>query len=223
MTMSEATDDSHSWGAIAQPSALERVSGALSTDLAATLIAAFSGMPVAALLPVLTNALASGRHKERVERALGEIAETLEAHATAIRDLSDAQYKAINETVLTVLQTVEDEKLAYLKHAVRNLLKARDLRSQEADVLSRVIRDISADEMRFLIEHRDVERFQISDTEGDSSYLKIPVESGEALVVTGLISLGLLIPGEPTWDESGLFRYARVVPTLIELVAANDV
>lgn len=172
---------------------------------------------------MLTGALAAGRHKQRVEQILRDLSELLEVHSDAIRDLSDAQYKLVNETVLVVFQTVEDEKLAYLRAAVQNCLSIADLRPLEADVLSRIIRDISADELRFLIENKSVERFQISDTEGESEFVRIPVESREAVIVTGLISLGLLIPGEPTWDDSDLFRFASVVPQLIRLVTVDDV
>ena len=83
-----------------KPTALEKVSGNTGTEIAATLLAAFSGNPVAAILPVLTNALASGRHKQRVEKAINEIGAVLEEHSELLRNISDQQYKLINETEL---------------------------------------------------------------------------------------------------------------------------
>ena len=92
------------------PTALETVFGSKGTTIAATLLAAFSGNPVASLLPVLTNALASDRHKKRVENAVKEINIILEKHPEKLKNITDAQCKLINETVLTLFQTIEQEK-----------------------------------------------------------------------------------------------------------------
>lgn len=54
-------------------SVVESVSGNIITESALTAIAGISGGPLAALLPVLATSLASGRQKERVEKALVDI------------------------------------------------------------------------------------------------------------------------------------------------------
>ena len=120
-----------------RPSSLEIVMGNTGTDIAATLLAAFSGNPVAALLPVLTNALASGRHKERVEKTISEIESVLEEHSEQLIYINDQQYKLINETILAVFQAVDQSKIEYLKRVIRNTLNDGEIQSQERITISR--------------------------------------------------------------------------------------
>ena len=51
---------------IDRPSNLEKISGNLLSEIGMTVLATYFGTPLAALLPVLSNSLASGRHKKRV-------------------------------------------------------------------------------------------------------------------------------------------------------------
>ena len=208
-----------------KPSALEKVAGNTGTEIAATLLAAFSGNPVASLLPVLTNALASGRHKQRVEKAINEIGAVLEEHSDLLRNITDQQYKLINETVLSIFNTVDSDKLEYLKRVIRNTLDNNNIKSQEAELMSRVIRDMSAEEFRFLIENYSYNRIQLSKMEvadDKKEVLRVDPESREGLIVSGLISLGLLLPAEPTWDDSGLHRFSNVVAKLIALLREEN-
>lgn len=124
---------------ILPPSRLETVAGNLGTESALTLVGAFSGNPLAALLPVLSKSLASERQRKRVEAALTEISQELESHSDTLRNLSDSQYKLINESILALLHTTNAEKLSYLRKAVRNALEIRDLQPEESVFLSRII------------------------------------------------------------------------------------
>ena len=81
-------------------SKVKKAAGSLPTTIGATLLAAFSGTPLAALLPVLTSALASGRHKKRVEKAIVDIESDLERQKEKLIDLTDSQYKVVNESIL---------------------------------------------------------------------------------------------------------------------------
>jgi hypothetical protein len=207
---------------IENPTSLEKVAGNLGTGLAATLLAAFSASPVVAVLPVLTNALASGRHRRRVEKAIDDISKVLSQHELKLRNLTDSQYKLVNETVLALFSTVEKEKLEYLRRVAINALDASEIKPQETAVLSRLIRDLSADEVRFLLEHGTVERVQFSKTApGEIGPHHIDPDSPDGLVVSGLMSLGILIQAEPTWDDSGLLRYAPIVANLTQLLRAT--
>jgi hypothetical protein len=204
------------------PTGLERVSGNLGTEAALTLIGAFSGNPLAALLPILSSSLASERHKKRVEAALHEIDATLHKHEEQLRNLSDSQYKILNEVILAVLQTTDQEKISYLRRAVTNSLQIDDLQTQEAVVLGRIIRDISAEEADFLANNFQYDRVQVStaEAEHEMKVRNVKPDSAEGTVVTGLISLGLLTAAEPTWDESGLLRYSPIVAKLLVLLRA---
>lgn len=206
------------------PTILEKVTGDVVTESAFTLIAALSGNPLAVLLPVLNNALASGRMRRRVEAALLDIDTRLRLHEDKLSDLSDSQYKLLNETILAVLQSTDSEKLEYLRQAVDNCLSMSDLQLQESVVLSRVIRDISAEEVRFCIQNSSFDYVQlISSTPSDvQSVLAVDPEDRLALIVTGLMALGLLMPAEATWDGSGRLKFSSVVARLITLVQVNS-
>jgi hypothetical protein len=202
-----------------KPTALEKLTGSLATESAVTVIAALVGTPLAALLPVLTNALANGRHRARLEATLSQMNAVLEAQVEKVQRLSDEQYKLIGEAILATFQTLDEQKLDYLRRIVSNGLDQADLVPQEAAALSRIVRDISAEELKFLVEHSSVRRIQVAkEFVQENDVLRIPSESPETLIVLGLISLGLLMPGEPTWDDSDLYRFSGLKDKLLALV-----
>jgi hypothetical protein len=202
------------------PSALERLAGSTATEATLTIVGALAGGPLAPLLPVLSNALASGRQRERVTEALASIDQTLNDHSSQLAALTDEQYKLINETVLAVLHTTSEHKLSYLRTAVRNALALNDLLPQEAVVLGRIVRDVSAEEAAFLVAHFDYERVQLAKTPGEHEQrvLTVDPDSKEGLIVVGLVSLGLLTAAEPTYDDSGLLRFSAIVAKLLALL-----
>lgn len=202
------------------PTAVEKVSSHTATEAILTCVGALSGSPLAALLPVLTKSLASGRQKERVEAALANIDVTLNEHTDALRNLTDAQYKLVNETILALLQTTSAEKIEYLRRAVHNSLAVSGILPQEAVVLSRIIRDISAEEADFLVKNFHYDRIQVttSSPEHKEKVLVVAPSSPEGIVVTGLVSLGLLTAGESTWGDSGLLRFSPIVAKLLVLL-----
>lgn len=208
---------------LALPTAVEKVADSLPTEAALTLVGALSGNPLAALLPVLATSLASERHKRRVENELAEINALLKAHERELRNISDAQYKLINETILALLHTTSKEKLAYLRRAVKNSLEIADIQVDEAAVLSRLIRDISAEEADFLISNFSYQRLQLGVAQGTpEDILIVPTGGRHELVVSGLMSLGLVIPGGPTFDDGGTLRFSSVVVKLIALLQASS-
>lgn len=203
---------------------LEKLAGSLGVAGTLTSIAAMAGGPLAALLPVLTNSLAAERQKIRVENALAQIDQTLKAHSEALRNLTDSQYKLLNEVVLALLHSSDKEKIEYLRRAVHNtLLKGENILPQESVVLSRIIRDISAAEADFLIFNFHYDRIQLATNEAkhEQKVLTVPPNSDDGLIVTGLVSLGLLTAAEPTYDDSGLMRFSPIVAKLLVLLSNN--
>lgn len=204
---------------LTKPTALEKATGSLATELAATTIAALVASPLAALLPVLTNSLAHSRHRARLEATLHQMNATLNAYEEKLRTISDEQYKLINESILAALHTLDETKLEYLRRIVRNGLDQTDLLPQEAAALSRIVRDISAEELQFMVEHSKVRRIQVAqEFVPDDDVLKIPSDSPQVLIVLGLIALGLLRPGEATWDDSDLYQFSTLKDKLLALV-----
>jgi hypothetical protein len=210
---------------LSPPTVVEKASGHVATEAALTLVGALSGSPLAALLPVLGKSLASKRQQKRVEDALIHIDTTLNEHAEALRNLTDSQYKLVNEAILALLQTTSAEKIEYLRRAVHNsLVVGCGILQQEAVVLARIVRDISADEADFLVKNFHYDRIQLASvsSEHEQKVLTVAPESQEGLVATGLVSLGLLSAAEPTWDESGLLRFSPIVAKLLVLLRESN-
>lgn len=180
-------------------------------------LAAQVATPLAALLPVLANSLAAERHKKRVDKTLGEIDAQLRAHSDVLQSLSDDKFKFVNEVVLAVLQTTEDEKLAYLKQAISNGLRT-DADLGYSAQLSRILRDIAAAEIRFLIENFQFERIVFDVEPGTDRGLRVNGGSSQEVAVTGLIALGLIVPAGSTIKTSGAYRFSPLVAKLVALV-----
>lgn len=213
-----------------KPSALERVTGHPAVESALTLIGALSGSPVAALLPILSKSLAAERHKKRVEAMLAEIDAMLQKHEEALRNLTDGQYKLINETVLAVLHTTDTKKLDYLQRVIRNCISTKDIISQTTAFLSRVIRDISADEAEFIINKLPSNDRALRTTRlglsrinrrSENQTMTIDPDGKDALIVSGLVSLGLLIPSGSNIGDTGILTPSPIIAQLQRLLRSH--
>lgn len=202
------------------PTTVEKIAGNLRTESAMTMIGALSGSPIGALLPVLSNSIANNRFKVRISNALEEVSQILELHEEKIKNLTDNQFKLINESILAFFQTTDAEKIKYLKHAAINSLDASDVTSEEAIVLSRIIRDISAQEIKFLVKNYGYQKIRLGFASGDmpNNTLNVSANGDDELIVTGLMSLGLVIPAGPTIKDSGLMRFSNSVAKLLALL-----
>lgn len=211
------------------PTTLEAVAGNLVTEVGLTVATAVAAATMSGglssmlpLVPVLTKALAAGRQERRMKANLEAIEQVLLAHQSALERISDEQYALINEVVLAAMGSTNDGKLAYLRNAVQNVLSLSELRPQEAVVIGRVIRDMSADEARFLMDHKGAERISISSSYEPSSpdHHAISPDSDEALCAYGLLSLGVLTPGEAMFETMGSLGFSRLAPKIAALLSA---
>lgn len=203
----------------------ERAAGSLIAEVSLTIVAAAAGSPIAALLPVLGKTLAAERQRKRVEATLVEMDDLLSKHSQQLAVLSDSQYKFVNEAVLALLHTTSERKMALLKNAVQNGLIDSGLPSQDAVFLSRIVRDISHEEADFLSKNFAYQRIWLNETpvanHGVPTLAVLP-QSPDGQAVIGLMSLGLVTPAEPTWDDSGLLRFSPLVAKLLALLRAPD-
>lgn len=206
------------------PTPLERVAGSRATEVALTSAAAAVGGVLAPLVPVLTKSLAASRQQQRIDAALQDISGILQAHERAIEQLSDPQYKLINEIVLAVLHTTENDKLTYLKRSLKIALYATDLKAHEAIVLSRMVRDISAAEAAFLLKAFTRARVLVVE-EGEAEVapndLRVLRTSPEGLCASGLFSLGILMPTNDLYGGGTAFSFSSITAKLIALFAAT--
>lgn len=207
------------------PTTLEIVAGSLPVEAALTVIAAAAGTPLSALLPVLGKSLAAERQRERVEVTLREMNGILARHETELAHLTDQQYKFINEAVLALLHTTSESKMKLLRDVVQNSLSTFSLPDQEAVFLSRIIRDISAEEAQFLLANFSYQRIWLSELEpGDKKVPTLAVKpaSSEGQTVLGLLTLGLVASAEPTFDDLGLLKFTPMAAKLIVLLRNPD-
>ena len=139
--------------------------------------------------------------------------------------LTDQQYKFINEAVLALLHTTNESKMEFLRNVVHNGLSTPEIADHEAVFLSRVVRDISAEEAQFLVESFRYERIWLNESEPGESQLPtlaLKPNTPEGQVVLGLLTLGLVTTAEPTYDETGLLRFTPFAAKLIALLRKPD-
>ncbi len=203
---------------IEKPSMLEKISGNLGTESALTAISALAAFPLAPLLPVLSNSLANRRHKARVEKALYEINEILEQHEKKLQNLTDSQFKIINEVILTILQTTEDLKIEYLKNAIRSNVESEKVDISYSSQISRILRDISADELRFLVENAQYSTIVFDLDNVGKNELKVESDSTQGALVVGLISMGIIVWASSSWDSIGRYKFSPIVEKLINAI-----
>lgn len=198
---------------------LEKVTSNTLTAVAATVIATAGATttPLAALIPVLTTALAYSRFVDRVEDTFVEFEKILSDHQSQLNDISDAQFQLISEIISTTLQTVDSKKLGYLRQSLENSLCSEKIDPKDVTFLARTVRDISVAELKFLIDNFKYKFIIISGFESDETNLHIEPNSSDELIVSGLINLGLLITSIPTIGGVK-FNFSPLVAKIIALV-----
>lgn len=171
----------------------------------------------AIFLPVLTSTLAARRHEQRVGKFIENVSEDLERLDSKLDELSDAQYQLIGDSVACALQTINQEKLDYLRHAIRNALII-DIEPAKTAYISRCLRDISPEEASFLI--RTIDETEIAVVQQGqviSGVFSVAAGSTEELLLTGLAAMGLL-GADDTMGGRGYFYWkpgARLLCSLI--------
>jgi hypothetical protein len=202
-----------------ETSALEKVTGALPVEIAGTALAVAVPWP-GALLPVLTNALAHGRAKKRIEDTLRDLNSQLEQLRDKVQSFSDAQYRLTGAIVAAIYETVDEEKLRLLKAAALNVANSDYLGSFDAQAFSRLFRDISPAEVRFLMTHQNAGTFSFASPRDSPSTVFIDKSSQEGLVAVSLINLGLLVrtPSEGLASDAGGYVMSPLVSKFLALL-----
>ncbi|MGO9016660.1 MAG: hypothetical protein ACLQF0_16995 [Dissulfurispiraceae bacterium] len=174
-------------------SKIEKISGNPLLNLSATALAAAAGGPLAALLPSLSGTLAASRHKKRIENAFEEINIKIEALGEKLKDITDSQYKLAMEFASIILRTTDDNKIEYLKKAIKNGLEIQYLDDKLATSLSRAIRDITAAEAAFLLKNIDYREIYVDYAvpEGRNA-ITVNTKTEEYGILIGLSALGLV-------------------------------
>jgi len=202
---------------------LEKVTGNLATKTAGIAVGVLGATvtPLAAFVPFLLETLASGRQSKRLESAFKKIETILKKHEKLINELTDDQYKVINEGVSSALYTINEDKLNYLVTVIANTTTQPNTCSGISDHLSRVIRDISADEIMFLLNNISFVGVAVTDdTVKNDGLLQISPGSNDELLLTGLMHLGLVYAKDSTWDFQ-VYKWSPIVNKLVSLLKTH--
>ncbi len=200
-----------------EKSIVESVSGSLATvaglTVTASAVGAVTSGPMACvvpLLPLLASSLAHSRQEERLNQEIEKLNSILAAHEDKIKNLSDSQYKIANEIVLTVMNTIDADKLLCLRTILSRTLTYKDIAAHESDQLSRIIRDVSASELDFLKNNFSYQTIGVSSQAGgdggnvgSTDYLSISEKSKEYSYVCDLANVGVL----NAYDGFGGIKY----------------
>ncbi len=134
--------------------------------------------------------------------------------------MSDAQYKVVCEALSHLQRTSDEKKIDYLKRAVLNGVLDTELSSEKAYIVSRVLRDISALEIDFLLAGIRCTQIylMVPNPDGsvpilDEAAYTVASNVGTQMIVAGLLSLGLIA-------ENGAYKTGYVcTPVAYTLVA----
>lgn len=207
-----------------QASTAESITGHALAQIAAAGVAAGLGTlpvltaPLAGLLSTLANIPAAERYKARMDVALRQVNATLKDHAQQLREMSDSQYKLMNEAILALLGTTCEAKLQQLKMAIENAATA-DITPQQASTLARILRDISAAEAVFLKNTFEYEYVGIeSRDEARPGIYYVKPGSHEDALVSGLLSLGLLKTTDLFWNSARTYQHTASAAKLLVLL-----
>jgi hypothetical protein len=205
------------------PSNLEKIATNPLTQSGLALIATIN--PLAALLPPLATTLASKRQQLRVDEAFASISTILSKLGRNIESISDNQYKLINDIVVTLLHTVDSEKISVLKDALQNALQNQEIENFDTYFLSRLLRDISAQEVKFLVKSFRYQKIVLgpNSEEQVEARLNLTIDSEDGRLVSGLISLGILASAVGgTYEDLGAYTFTPITAKLLTLLKRSD-
>ncbi len=200
---------------------VEKISGSPLTTIAATIVATVGTATsplLAPLLPVLTTIPAAIRHAKRVEQAIRDIELDLLAQKDQLQNLTDGQYEFVTATIAAVFSTVQRDKIELLRTAISNGI-TEPLDHCEAQFMSRVIRDVSPGEAQFLLDSIRFRVIHIGPDPKNSEALNITRNSPKTVLVSGLVSLGLLGPGDTIYLEVSSYQFSPITAKAVALLS----
>lgn len=212
-----------------EPTIVEKISGNPILNIASNLFAlatsSYSG-GISALVSPFMGILTSELYQKRIADKWLEISKDLEAQQEKLNNLTDAQFKLINEISCTVLSTIHEEKLAYLRNAINNTLDEGKILDHESVLISRIIRDISVDEIKFLLDPtfngQEYEEIYIGTTvESDhieNNALLLSENSNSASAVWGLNNLGLFLSITGFGSTGNIYQYIPIAEKVRSLL-----
>ncbi len=199
--------------------ALEKATGSLPVVGGMAMAAAAAGGPLAALLPVLSGSIAASRQLKRVEKAVEQIESELYNLGDMVQEISDAQYKYVNESLITIMHTPNDEKIEYLIHGVRSAVSDQQLTMHKAMIIARALHGITVEELRFMLKTIG-KKIVFNDKNYGSDYFPVSKADDSGEYTTGLASLGLLSrESEGLVSDIGAYSYTPLAFDLVTYIS----
>ena len=84
------------------------------------------------------------------------------------------------------------------------------------------MRDISAEEIIFLVINRKYSRIIFDGKPLNDNELSVSPNSSEGVLISGLVSLGLLVPGTENFDEIGRYRFSPLADKVLEVINSKQ-
>ena len=175
----------------------------------------------------LTGSLAGRLKTKRLNEFYRRVSEHMTKSPEKMNNLSESQFKIVQESLAAALYTIEEAKLDYLKMAIFTNIDNETVPPPFASAVSRALRDISVKELKFLIEHRKVERFQfIADASphaagiktqdsGKENILEVRLDSQEGESLSGLMGLGICVTASSSIDDIGRPQYSPLAQRIL--------
>jgi hypothetical protein len=204
-----------------KPTALEQVASHPAVTAAATAVAAGASVGAAMFLPILTGTLAARRHEERLAKFINDVSDDLRGLEQRLDEMSDAQYQLVGDAVACAFQTINQEKLDYLRHVIRNSLSV-DIDPFNYAHVARVIRDVSADEAGLLMETSANPKVLTLDNHRLKRLFTLNPRGRNQPVLRGLISLGLVekhADGDPNL-RGDVYAWTPIAEVVHQLLSA---
>jgi hypothetical protein len=210
-----------------EKSKVEKTSSSLPVNVVANAVGIYGATitPLAAFVPFLVQTLASGRQTQRLEKMFNELSAVIESQSERLQELTDDQYKLVSEAISAAFYTVNEEKIRILKNAVITAIKEPDIADSTSDALSRVMRDISVNEARFVINNFHYSMLFIGSetitlSKSDDGLVITP-GSNEETLISGLIALGLIYSKTPVIGAVR-FEWSPLVVKVVRLLTVDE-
>lgn len=205
---------------------LEKVTSNMTVNAAANLIGAYGSLinPLAALIPFLLQSLAGGRQMKRLEMMFADLDALSKEQGEKIKNLTDDQYKFVGEAIASAYSTINEEKLRMLQNAIKNSIDEPEITFSASEILARLIRDISPQEAKFVINNfhhkRIIVRKDAPSREAQSKESLFIIRTGteEETILTGLIHLGILYSNDSIYGGGVEYDWSPIADRLIQLL-----
>lgn len=179
-------------------------------------------LPIAvSVLPLLLNSLPQQRQQQRHEEELAFLRDLAEKNAAALEMLTDPQFKFFNDLVPVLLQNYEEEKRRYLRAALQHALHDPSIDFGVGAIVARILRDISAQELKFMQEAFAYEEVGVKhstwspDDKHEVNFYWLDDTLPNRTLIAGLLSLGLVMRGQRMMESYILTPF---VPKLLSIV-----